>query len=456
MEMSKFLKIRQKIHFIGIGGVGMSSLSLHLKHKGFEVSGSDICAKNAIFLKKHGIIVQNKHSKYNLKNSKIVVYTSAIKEDNPELKEAKLKGLTLIKRSELLGQILDEYSLSIAVSGSHGKTTTTDMLASVLIESGLDPTVFLGGEDKIFGNYRFGKGNIVLAEACEYQRNFLDLRPKISVVLNVDNDHMDTYKDINEAVDAFKCFIKNSISVINADDKNAKSLIKPTTITFGIESPAQFRAKNIRKCQNGYSFSAYQGSLKLGRIKLSVDGRHNVYNALCALSVCQTLNIPFSVQKKALERFSGVQRRNEFLGELKNLKVYADYAHHPKEITAMLQTFNNHNQKFITVFQPHTYSRTALLMQDFIECFSSCSPLIIYKTFPARESFCPSGSAKTLYKNLQEKGLDKVYYANTKKQIIRIIDKFNLCFDKVLFLGAGDIYDLAKSLVQNGEDKDFN
>ena len=449
MEKSKFLKNRQKVHFIGIGGVSMGGLSLHLKNKGFIVSGSDTCGKNTVFIRKQGIIVQNQHKKENVESADIVVYTSAIKEDNVELIEAKQKGLTLIKRSELLGQVLDEFSMSIAVSGSHGKTTTTDMIANVLVEANLDPTVFLGGEDKNFGNYRFGNGNIVLAEACEYERNFLDLKPKISVVLNVDNDHMDTYKDIDDVINAFSLFVKDTIAVINADDKNSEKLILPTCITFGIKNKANFTAKNIVKNQNGYSFSAYHGTLKLGRINLRVDGKHNVYNALSTIAVCQTLNVPFEVQKKALEKFCGVKRRNEYLGEFKNLKVYADYAHHPKEISAMLKTFNQNEQKYITVFQPHTYSRTALLMQDFLESFNNCSPLIIYKTFPARESFFKDGSAKTLYKNLKEKGCDKVFYASTKKEVIDILNELSFRYKKVVFLGAGDIDDIAKSLVKN-------
>ena len=449
MEKCKILKNRQKVHFIGICGASMSGLSLHLRNKGYIVSGSDINTKNASFLEKKGIIVQNQHKKENLKNADAVVFTSAISENNEELGEAKDKGILLIKRSELLGEVLEDFNLSIAVSGSHGKTTTTDMLANVLIDANLDPTVFLGGEDKTFGNYRFGGDKIAVAEACEYQRNFLDLKPKICVVLNVDNDHMDTYKDINEVINAFSLFINNSISIINADDKNSEKLMLPKSITFGIKNKANFTAKNIVKNQNGYSFSAYQGKLKLGRINLRIDGWHNVYNALSVIAVCQTLNVPFSVQKKALEKFSGVKRRNEFLGQFNNLKAYADYAHHPKEISAMLQTFNNNRGNFITVFQPHTYSRTALLMQDFLESFKNCSPLIIYKTFPARENFNKSGSAKTLYKNLKKINKNKVFYASTKKELSIILNDICFEYDKVVFLGAGDIYHVAKSLVKN-------
>ncbi len=448
MNNSKFLKNRQKVHFIGIGGVGMSGLSIHLKNKGFEVSGSDISPKNALFVQKQGIKVYKKHKKNNLKNADIVVYTSAINKENPEFREAKKRGLTLIKRSQLLGQILDEFSLSIAISGSHGKTTTTDMLSWVLIEVGLDPTVFLGGEDKSFGTYRFGRGNIAVAEACEYERNFLDLKPKMCVVLNVDNDHLDTYKNMGEVIKAFKLFIDGSVSIINADDKNSKDLISQTSITFGIKNKANFTAKNIRKNPNGYSFSAYHGTLKLGRINLMIDGKHNVYNALSVIAVCQTLKIPFAVQKKAIESFSGVKRRNEPLGEIKGKKVYADYAHHPREISAMLQTFDKSRKPFITIFQPHTYSRTELLMKEFLECFSCCSPLIIYKTYPAREKYNKNGSAKTLYKNLKAKQKG-VFYAGNKGELNKRLKKLYNEYENVLFLGAGDIYDVAKSVIKN-------
>lgn len=448
MEKSKISKNIKKVHFIGIGGVGMSALALHLKAKGLEVSGSDICLKNAVFLKKQGIIVYNQQKEENVQSVDLVVYTSAIKEDNAELKQAKNSGIALVKRSELLGRILDEHNLSIAISGSHGKTTATDMLANVLIESRLDPSIFLGGFDKTFGNYRYGNGKIALAEACEYERNFLDLKPKISVVLNVDNDHMDTYKDIDDVVNAFGQFIDKSLSVINADDLNSRKLLSNTSITFGIEKMANYTAKNIIKNKNGYSFSAYHGTLKLGRINLSVDGKHNVYNALSVIVVSQTLKIPFIVQKRALEKFSGVKRRNEYLGEYKNLKIYADYAHHPKEISAMLKTFNSQKENFITIFQPHTYSRTALLMQDFLECFSACSPLIIYKTFPAREKYYKKGSAKILYQNLKLDKYKKVYYVKSKKEIENVLLDLCIDYDKAVFLGAGDIYDLAKSITK--------
>lgn len=450
MEKSKFLKNHQSVHFIGVGGIGMSGLASHLKNKGFSVSGSDICAKNAVFLKKQGVIVYDKHSKENVKNAKIVVYTSAIKEENAELKEAKKNGLTLIKRSELLGQILDEHNLSIAISGSHGKTTATDMLANVLIEAGLDPTVFLGGMDKDFGNYRLGKGEIAIAEACEYERNFLDLNAKICVVLNVDNDHLDTYKNMQEVINAFSNFTKNRLSIINADDENSEKLCTDTSITFGIKKMANYMAKKVRQREKGYSFNAYHGTLKLGRINLSVKGKHNVYNALSCIAVSHTLNIPFEVQKKSLEKFCGVKRRNEYLGKIKSLNVYADYAHHPKEIMAMLQTFKGEKKGFITVFQPHTYSRTSLLMQDFLECFNSCSPLIIYKTYPARERYIKGGSAKTLYQNLINMGKNnKVFYASTRKELNFLLSELSKDYTKAVFLGAGNIYDLAVSLTKN-------
>ncbi len=451
MTIFNLLPKNVKVHFIGIGGINMSALAKHLKMQGFIVSGSDICVNNTAELRSLGIKVFNNHSQENVKKADVVVYTSAIKSDNPELDYAIKNNLILVKRSELLGQIMAKYKKSIAISGSHGKTTTTDMIANMLICANLKPTVFLGGRDKSFGNYLCGSGDIVVVEACEYQKNFLDLSPSISVILNVDNDHMDTYKNIDNMVSAFYEFSKNSISIINIDDKMSKTICTEKTISFAKNSLANFMAKNISYNGKGYSFTVYQGYRRLGRIKLNVAGEHNVYNALASMAVASQLKVPFSVQKTALENFWGTERRNEFIGSRFNLDFYCDYAHHPNEISAMLLTYSIENSEFITVFQPHTYSRTKLLLNDFINCFSNISPLIIYKTYPAREKYLKSGSAKTLFdrlNNLAKESGKKVYYATNKKQLEGLIKLLSASAKKAVFLGAGDIYDIAKEIAQ--------
>ncbi len=450
MKTCTLSKKIKKVHFIGIGGVNMSGLAKHLATQGFVVSGSDIYTKNLAELKSLGITVYDNHNQKNLQNVDMVIYTSAISEDNPELNYAKNNNIPLLKRSELLGQILDGYKTSIAISGSHGKTTTTDMIANMLINANLSPTVFLGGEDKNFGNYISGTGDIIIAEACEYQRNFLDLHPNIAIVLNIDNDHLDTYKDIEQTVKAFYEFSKNSISIINADDKMAKRICNISTISFAKNGISNYTTKNLSYNGKGYSFTVYSSGRRLGRIRLNVAGEHNVYNALSVVAVGELLKVPFSIIKTSLENFLGVKRRNEFIGKVFGMEVFCDYAHHPKEISAMLLSYEKESKEFITIFQPHTYSRTRLLINEFINCFNSCSPLIIYKAYPAREKFDELGSAKKLYEQLnkQQNNKDKkVYYADDEKELEALLRSFSDGNKKAVFLGAGDIYDVAKQIV---------
>ena len=454
MKKNILLDKDKKIHFIGVGGVCMSALAKHLHQAGFSVSGSDVSKANLRELKKLGLIVFNKHHKDNVNNSDIVVYNSAISDDNEELISAKKKGLKILKRSELLGQIFSQYDFSIAISGSHGKTTATAMLSNILIDYNLDPTIFLGGEDKNFGNYRKGNSKYIVAEACEYKKNFLDMPPNLAVILNIDNDHLDCYKDISEIVDAFYEFSKNSITIINADDENASLIFNSKSITFGITKIASIMAKNISYDGKGYSFSVYAYGKRLGRIRLNIEGKHNIYNALAVIATSEYLKIPFKNQKKSLERFCSVKRRNEFLGTFYDMDIYADYAHHPKEIFEMMKTYKQ-NKKTLIVFQPHTYSRTKLLMQEFVSCLNNDFPLIIFKTYPAREKYLKSGSAKILYENI--KGVRKeVYYAKNQQELVNILKSYAKEGYRGIFIGAGNIYDYALKIVKNYKKLQYN
>lgn len=445
MKEDNVLLKAKHFYFIGIGGVNMSALALYLHDRGYEVSGSDVNTQTILQLKKKGLNVFNGHNAKNISGADCVVYTSAISADNVELLEAKKQKVILIKRSQLLNQILSGYKCSIAVSGSHGKTTTTDMIARVLIEQNLNPTVFLGGEDKQFGNLKLGKSEIALAEACEYQKNFLDIKPKFAVVLNIDNDHMDTYSTVQEQISAFSEFASSAIAVVNADDENAKKIFNSSTITFGVRNNAVYTGKNLKHNGKGYSFTLYVYGKRIGRINLKIDGKHNVYNALAAIAVCDNLKIPFKAQKRSLEKFCGVKRRNEYLGRAYDLEVFADYAHHPSELGAMINTYSQ-GKRYITVFQPHTYSRTKFLMNEFVQCFKTCSPLIILKTYPAREKYDKKGSAKALYNNILKYNKN-VYYIQSKKQLAELIRSLCTHFDAVMFFGAGDVYQMAIELV---------
>ncbi len=435
-----------KIHFTGIGGVSMSGLACYLAEQGLAVSGSDISADDYFLrLSSLGISVYQKHSAAYVKKADAVVYTSAVSELNPEIKYAKRKNIPLIKRSQLLGEIMTGYKRSIAVSGSHGKTTATGMIADMLILSSVNPTVFLGGESNSFGNYRIGEKDLVLAEACEYKRNFLDLKPNIAVILNIDNDHTDCYESENEIVCAFKSFSKDALTIINADDKHADEIFNQSTVTFGIENKANFTAKNLSYNGKGYSFTACAYDRPIGRIKLSIIGKHNVYNALATFAIGQILNIPFTTVKKALENFKGIKRRVEYLGALDGKECFADYAHHPREILATLSAFRDSNEDFAVVFQPHTYSRTKSLLTDFTKALEG-EKTIIYKTYPAREKFDQDGCEERLFEKIFDKN-PLVMLALNKQQLKEKISQLDKNVKRIIFLGAGDIYETAKELI---------
>ena len=424
----------------------MSGLAKFCLTRGIKVSGSDKAVSSETKkLAALGAKVFKGHKAENVRGAKLVVYTSAISDDNPELSLARKNGIPVLKRSELLGGILSLHKRTVAVAGSHGKTTATAMLAEIMIAAGLNPTVFLGGERRTFGNCRVGGGDYAVAEACEYKRNFLDIHSEVAIILNIDNDHVDTYKNMSEAVAAFSAFSKHSFCIVNADDAYARAVFNSTTITFGVKRLASYRAKYIVRSEYP-SFTAYAYGRRLGRVRLKISGAHNIYNALAAIAAATELKIPFSVVKATLEEFDGVKRRNEYLGTFCGAACYADYAHHPTEIAAMLC---GKKGKTLAVFQPHTYSRTKALTGDFIKSLSLADGVIIYKTYPAREKFSAEGDGETLFKKIRDKIGDKASYADDTRALFKELKRRGGAFDKILFLGAGDIYDIAKKRVGN-------
>ncbi len=448
--MKRYLNIvdYKNIHFIGVGGVSVSALAEYAIAHGVNVSGSDaFSSKRTERLAKLGAKIDIGHSAKNVRKADAVVYTVAIDNKNPEYRYAKNKNIPIFTRSEFLGAITDGYKNSIAVAGCHGKTTTTAMIATVLNCAGKDPTVFLGGDGLDFGNFRLGKSHYLIAEACEYNKSFLDIKPKISVVLNIGDDHLDTYGNLEGVKKAFNSFIQGSVSVINADDENSKELYNPCTVTFGIKNTANYYATGIKKEGKFYSFTLNANSMRYGKIKLKTIGEHNVYNALATFAVCDVLGISFYKIKQGLECFNGVKRRNEYIGEKNGVQFYADYAHHPEEIKSTLNAYNENGKQMLTIFQPHTYSRTKLLMKDFIKVLKKTSKLIILDTYPAREEFDEQGSAYTLYRKLLICGQENVYFAGEEKELFALINEHYLESDGVLALGAGDVYERIKYFV---------
>ncbi|MBQ9485788.1 MAG: UDP-N-acetylmuramate--L-alanine ligase [Clostridia bacterium] len=448
MKQSIFFGNYRRIHFIGIGGVSMSGLAKYCLVNGFSVSGSDKrwSTEIARLASLGAKVFIGRHRAENANNAQLVVYSSAVSKDNPELCFAQKNGVPVLKRSELLGQILGLHKKTVAVSGSHGKTTTTALIAEIMIAAGSNPTVFLGGERKTFGNFRSGGKDFAVAEACEYKKNFLDIHPDIAVVLNVDDDHADTFSNMDCAAAAFSAFAASSLAVVNADDEYARRAYNSSTVSFGLKNIAAYTAKYIKDGgkEGGVSFCVYAYGKKLGRIKLKLSGRHNVYNALAAVAVSCELKIPFSVIKSAAESFDGVKRRNEYLGEWFGKPCVADYAHHPTEIRAFITGRKAKSGKVLVVFQPHTYSRTAALMKKFISALSLADGLILYKTYPAREKFSESGDCKTLYYNISKTFGGNLRYCGTRAVLLRDIKALSRGFDEILVIGAGDVYDVVK------------
>ena len=439
----------KKIHFIGIGGISMSGLAEILLYNNYKVSGSDANSTPITDkLSKKGAKIFIGHSKDNIKDADLVVYTAAISKDNPELIKAKELNIPLMDRAEFLGHVMKGHKYNVAVSGTHGKTTTTSMLSHITMMAALDPTILVGGElDIINGNVRVGNSEYFITEACEYKASFLKFFPYMGIILNIDADHLDYYRDINHIYDTFHKFIdiipEDGYLIANADDEKANklsSLAKCNVVTFGIEK-GEIRGKNLVYNNEGSaSFDVYKNSIKLFHINLNVPGRHNVLNALASIAASLSLNIPFDQIIKGLESFKGTHRRFELKGIKEGVTVIDDYAHHPTEIQATLNAALNYpHNKIYCVFQPHTYSRTLTLLDDFASSFYNTDQLILADIYAAREKDTGEISSDILGDKIRENGVncrnfhsfdDIVNYLNT-----------TLCKgDLLLTIGAGDVF----------------
>ena len=448
MDLLNYYKKSKKIYFIGIGGISMSGLAMCALEQKKQVFGSDIAINQQILrLEKLGATVYLSHKKSNIGDVDLVVYSSSISIDNEELIYAKSLNIPVLSRSQFLGQILGDFNKVIAVSGCHGKTTTTAMLARVLEKTHYDPTVFIGGEDLVFSNYKGGENRLAITEACEYKKNLLDIKPSVAVILNVDNDHLDSYSGLTDMLDTFRRFSKNCLKIINYDDTLCRELIDNKTLTFGLSEKADYYAKDIKVNQyGGATFTVCSNKVALAIINLRCLGEHNVYNALATYVTAKIFMAKTKTIVNELESFKGVKRRSEYLGEKNGVKFYADYAHHPTEIKATLKAFSKSIGKFYTIFQPHTYSRTRILMSDFIESLKE-QDVVVYKTYSARENYDKDGDGKTLCQKLIDSGCN-AKYIQTEKDLVDAINEKTKRGDVVLFLGAGDIYDIANDILK--------
>ena len=445
--LEALLQKYRKLHFIGIGGISMSALAEILKNRGYQVTGSDINDSEQINkLRKIGIRVFIGHSRENIGDAQIVINTAAIKETNVELCAAREAGIPCFERSVLLGCIMKNYAYPIAIAGTHGKTTTTSFASQIFIEAGCDPTCLVGGQlNAIGGNFRVGKSNYLICEACEYVDSFLTLHPQIAVVLNVEEDHLDYFSGIEQIKQSFHTFVSlagpSGICIINADSQNAMDAcgnVLETTITFGIENPnAAVSARNIQADENGYPvFDLFENNVFLFRVTLKVPGRHNVYNALAAAAIAISLHIDTKHIHRALSSFTGTKRRFEHIGTYNGATIVDDYAHHPTEIAATLATAKSLNyQRVICIFQPHTYTRTLALFDAFVGSLEGCDVPILADIYAAREQNTSGISSA----DIAEK-LDAAKYFSSFEAIVDYIQKEARPGDLILTMGAGDIY----------------
>ena len=441
------LKKGSRIYFIGIGGISMSALAQLLHSCGYLVSGSDaVCGEQTERLMQIGIQVYIgvEPMRTDLYNADAIVYTDAISEGNQELVAARRNGILLYSRAEMLALICDEFPNVLAVAGSHGKTTCTAMCAHVFQHLNAPFTAHIGGIDNAFGNFYSTGWGYLITEACEYKKNLLKLPKTMAVLLNIDNDHMECYEDEKALTDCFRRFCETATTAfVCADDEKCKSI--GDYPNFGIENPfADYRAVDLRANGERYSFTVEEYGKAVCRVRLNAIGRCNVYNALAAFASIRSLGYDADEIARGLEKFTAVKRRFEKIGNYHGAVFICDYAHHPKEILATVETARGvAKRNLYVVFQPHTYSRTKFLMSEFTQTLRTIKNLMIYKTYPAREKFDGAGSAERLAKSV-----DNCLYAHNVYALKAWLENTVREGDVVLFLGAGDIYFVAQYLLK--------
>jgi UDP-N-acetylmuramate--alanine ligase len=453
MESNDILSKVKKIHFIGIGGSGMCPIAEILLHKGYELSGSDNAESDTLArIRSYGIPVYMGQRAENIKDAELVVYSAAIKNDNPELVAAREKGIPTVERSVMLGMVTRHFPNTIAVSGTHGKTTTTAMITQVLLEAGLDPSAIIGGKlPLIGGNGRVGKSDTIVCEACEFVDTFLHLNPAISIILNIDNDHLDYFGTVENAIRSFHQFCKQTTGtiIVNGDNANALKAVEGITnariVTYGFAPSNDYCAADIQPTFRAREqFTVLKKGEKAADISLSVPGKHNIYNALAAFAIGDLMGIDAQQIAKSLHAFTGVHRRFELLGEFGGVTVADDFAHHPTEITATLTAAKEMGFSSVwAVFQPHTYSRTYLLFNDFVKALKIADHVVLSEILAVRET-----NIYNIYaKDLAEKIPGCVWF-KTFEEISDYVIKNAKDGDLILTLGGGDVYKCANMIVE--------
>ena len=449
----------KKIHFIGIGGIGMSGIAEVLCNLEFAVSGSDLKkSKNTDRLEKLGATIYEGHQAENVGDAQVVVYSSAVKEDNPEIQIAREKKIPVIPRAEMLAELMTLKPYSIGVSGSHGKTSTTSMVATVLGHAGVDPTTIVGGVvDTLGSNARLGTSDWFVIEADESDRSFLMLSPTVCIVTNIDREHMESYKGMDDVIQCFTDFVNKipfyGAAVLCLDDPNVQSIIpqiKRRRVTYGFTAQADVSAHNIVSNDSfGSTFEVWRGAEVLGEINLPVPGRHNVYNALAATTVALELDISFEKIAESFVKFKNADRRFQFKGEANGISVIDDYGHHPTEITATLAAAKDGSvgRRTVVVFQPHRYTRTNELMEDFARCFNNADVLYLLDIYAASEPPIENVTAEILAGKISEFGHKNVHYIGDIETAAEKVVGDLQSGDLVITLGAGSITGLSDEIL---------
>ena len=449
--------VNKKVHFIGIGGISMSALAEILLKNGYGVSGSDMKSSPIIDrLRDKGAKIYIGHKDSNVESAELIVYTAAISKDNPEITKGNELKIPMVDRAEFLGALMRGHAYNIAISGTHGKTTTTSMLSHILMEAQVDPTILVGGElDFIDGNVRTGNSEYFITEACEYKGSFLKFYPYIGIILNIDADHLDFYRDINHIKDTFEKFASlipsDGFLIGYAEDERVQDIMNNVccnTVSYGLNS-GDLRACNMNFDIKGCaSFDVIYSNSSIFRINLSVPGNHNILNALSSIASALSLNIKHQHIINGLASFKGTHKRFELKGIKNEVTVIDDYAHHPTEIKATLSTAKNYpHNKIICIFQPHTYSRTITLLDDFADSFYDADEIILADIYAAREKNTGVVSSNTLGDKLREKGL-KCTNIHDFNEIVDYLNFHAEEGDLVLTVGAGDIVKVGESFLK--------
>ena len=440
----------KKVHFVGIGGIGMSGIAELLINLGFEVTGSDMKTTNITEnLQKHGAVIYEGHKPENVNDSDVLVYSSAVQVDNPELQRAKDKQIPIIRRAEMLSELLKLKQTSIAVGGTHGKTTTTSMMGAVLTEALLDPTLVVGGVVKSLDvNALLGQGDVIVAEADEFDKSFLQLTPTYAIITNIDTDHMDCYDSEEDLLNAFAQYA-NAIPFYGAvvacvDEPLIKRIlpdISRPVITYGFSGDAEFQAERRLYREVRSTFVVKHRGKELGEVEMMVPGAHNVKNALAVISLGTEMNIDFNTISNGLKQFSGVKRRFEIKGIFDDVMVVDDYAHHPTEVSATLRAIKNGwDRRLVAVFQPHLYSRTQDLYENFARSFLISDVLLVTDVYPAREEPIAGVTGELITNMAKSMGHENVYWVEDKKRLVAAMKALVEPGDLVITMGAGDIW----------------